>query len=179
MLKIYQRGSVNVIKGSATVTGSDTRWLKHYVQPGDRFKVIADIEIYTVQEVVNRRRLILTTAYQGADIEDAAYQIDKLNIANAAKLARAQAAKIKAIKQQARLRISDIAQPWKQRNLLARGLELQHQGPDTWSAEEIAESDTIKAIWTNIKAVRSQSDNLEAQVEATIEIADVDEIEWP
>lgn len=181
MLRLYQRGTVNVTNSSATVTGHDTRWLPVYVQPGDRFQVISDLvigdqDIYTVQEVIDRRTVILTEAYRGSSAKGIAYQIDKINIADDAKLDRAKAEKIKAIKREANRKIIKVAPPWKQRNLLARGLELQNKTPAAWTAEEIAESEAIKAVWTAITAIRTNSDDLESQVETAATIAAVNKI---
>ena len=176
MLRIYQRGTVSIVNGSATVLGHDTRWLDCYVQSGDRFQVSRDKDIYTVKEVPDRRTLILTEAYRGSSAEGIAYQVDKINIAEEARLSRAKAAKIKAIKREASRLITQVAPPWKQRNLLARGLELQHKNPASWTAEERAESDAIKDIWARITTIRRQSDNLEAQVAAATSVKTVNNI---
>ncbi len=176
MLRIYQRGTVSIVNGSATVLGHDTRWLDCYVQSGDRFQVSRDKDIYTVKEVPDRRTLILTEAYRGSSAEGIAYQVDKINIAEEARLSRAKAAKIKAIKREASRLITQVAPPWKQRNLLARGLELQHKNPATWSESEQQESEAITSIWAQIKAIRTKSDELEAQVTAAAAIDDVQRI---
>jgi len=74
------------------------------------------------------------------------------------------AEKTLAIKVEANRRILEIAPEWKQRNMLARGLELQSVGPANWTESQQTEVAALQAIWDNIKAIRGRSDELEEQV---------------
>ncbi len=76
----------------------------------------------------------------------------------------AEAARIERIKAKAMAAILAIAPEWKQRNLIARGLELTEilaAGGSLTSAQQ-AESDAIKAVWAQISAIRAASDQAEA-----------------
>lgn len=73
--------------------------------------------------------------------------------------------KIKAIKDEAAKRILAIAPEWKQRNLIARSVEITRAKIDgTATAEEIKEGNAIQAIWDSVKAIRDKSDALEAEI---------------
>lgn len=74
------------------------------------------------------------------------------------------AEKIKLIKEEANRRILKITPAWKQRNMLARGLELQNKGVANWTTTEQQEIDAIRSIWVQIKTIRKKSDDLENQV---------------
>jgi hypothetical protein len=78
------------------------------------------------------------------------------------------------IKNQARDRILSICPEWKQSNIIARGVEVlldalknEKRFPDipVDVRKEIADGLTL---WTQIKAIRSKSDNLESQIDATV-----------
>jgi len=72
-------------------------------------------------------------------------------------------AKIAGIKAEAARRINLYFPEWKQRNLTARGVELQDNWRmnGAWTAEEEAEAAAIREVWAWIKAVRARSDALE------------------
>lgn len=68
-------------------------------------------------------------------------------------------------KTEAQRRIILIVPEWKQRNLLARSSELLERKLDNLiTSEEEAELLDIKAIWGQITAIRSASDNIEAEI---------------
>jgi hypothetical protein len=71
---------------------------------------------------------------------------------------------VKDLKRKTEQAILTIAPEWKQRNLIARGLELTEilATSGTLTTEQLAESDAIKAIWGQIKAIRAASDVAEA-----------------
>ncbi len=74
---------------------------------------------------------------------------------------------IAGIKAKAGSLILAIAPEWKQRNILARTVELRDiQDSRALTAEEYAEKDAAQAVWDSIKAIRAHSDTLEADVEA-------------
>lgn len=73
---------------------------------------------------------------------------------------------VAAAKAEAGRRILSILPDYKQRNLLARGLELHAKGPATWSEAEQAEWAAGNALWSRIKAIRARSDALEAEIAA-------------
>ena len=60
---------------------------------------------------------------------------------------------------------------WKQRNLSARFTELLEDkvSGKTLSSEKKAEMDAIKAMWSWVKAVRAESDRLEADEDLYVE----------
>lgn len=74
---------------------------------------------------------------------------------------------VAAAKAEAGRRILAILPDYKQRNLLARGLELHAKGPATWTAAEQAEWAAGDALWTRIKAIRARSDAIEAEIALT------------
>lgn len=55
---------------------------------------------------------------------------------------------------------------WKQRNMIARGVELVMKGQENWTAEEAAEAANLQSTWDKIKTLRSHSDAMEAAVDA-------------
>lgn len=73
---------------------------------------------------------------------------------------------VRNIKAEASRRIISIVPEWKQRNIIARGLEIARKmirnGPNTLSPEEEAEEAAISALWTEVKRLRTVSDQLEA-----------------
>lgn len=76
--------------------------------------------------------------------------------------------KIKAaIKAEAGRRILERAPEWKQRNVLARSVELRNiKDGRALASDEQAELDAAQALWDSIKAIRAHSDQLEAEVDA-------------
>ena len=70
------------------------------------------------------------------------------------------------VKRECARRILAIASEWKQRNLIARALELTRKEitADGLSAAENEEVATIQAVWDRISALRTASDTLEADV---------------
>jgi len=71
------------------------------------------------------------------------------------------------IKAEAGTRIVILAGPgWKQRNMLARYLELLSEKADggTLSADEITELNSLKAIWTRVKDIRTVSNGIEEEI---------------
>jgi len=96
--------------------------------------------------------------YDVATIEDA--KPDKQ------KAAEARASVVKSIKSKAGHAILALAPEWKQRNALARMLELVNQKVDggTLTAEEDAEVAAVESLWATVKAIRAQSDVDEAAV---------------
>jgi hypothetical protein len=96
--------------------------------------------------------------YDVATIEDAKSE--------AQKTAEATASAVKAIKVKAGADIIALAPEWKQRNALARMLELVNKKVDggTLTAEEDAEVAVVESLWATVKAIRAQSDIDEAAV---------------
>ena len=82
------------------------------------------------------------------------------------KEAEATASAVKAIKVKAGADIIALAPEWKQRNALARMLELVNKKVDggTLTAEEDAEVAAVESLWATVKAIRAQSDIDEAAV---------------
>lgn len=70
------------------------------------------------------------------------------------------------IKGEAARRILERCPDWKQRNMTARGVELQDiwRLGGTWTTEETAEFDNLKAVWSWIIEVRTASDELEVSL---------------
>jgi len=90
------------------------------------------------------------------DIEDAKSE--------AQKTAEATASAVEAIKVKAGADIVAIVPEYKQRNALARMLELVNKKVDggTLTAEEDAEVAAVESLWATVKAIRAQSDIDEA-----------------
>lgn len=83
-----------------------------------------------------------------------------------------------AIKKKAGEVILSVLPEWKQRNILARIAELRDiQDSRPLTADEQAEKDAALAVWASIKAIRSHSDLLEADVDAG-KVVDL-ESGWP
>lgn len=61
---------------------------------------------------------------------------------------------------------------WKQRNMIARMVELNTKATPT--VDEEAEMAAIQVVWDWVKAVRAESDRLEADINLTVEDAS-----WP
>lgn len=102
---------------------------------------------------------------------------------DAAALPAAQAHKLAAIRAEAKQRIEARYPDWLQRNMTARSAELIDIRATVGSltAEEEAERQGIKAIWTAIKSVRAASNAAEAQVTAadTVEAVEAVTVDWP
>lgn len=69
----------------------------------------------------------------------------------------------RAIKDEAARRILALAPEWRQRNAIARGLELleKRDAGTPLTADEEAERAAIQSMWDAIKAIRERSDDLE------------------
>jgi len=89
-------------------------------------------------------------------------------------LDRAKEEKVAEIKAEAQRQILKLAPEWKQRNMIARVVELMQLGQTT-DPEFVA----IQDIWDSIKAIRATSDQLEVAVNATTTEAEVDAVNWP
>jgi hypothetical protein len=84
-------------------------------------------------------------------------------------------------------RIITILPEWKQRNLLARTAELIEEKADggTLSSDEDTELTSMKALWIRIKAMRTASNAIEAEIDGLStreEILDFDIVTnglWP
>lgn len=72
--------------------------------------------------------------------------------------------RIEKIKRIAEMAILNIAPEWKQRNMLARSVELaDKKGSGPLTPDEIAEENAMRAVWAQIKEIRRKSDLAEAQ----------------
>lgn len=80
-------------------------------------------------------------------------------------LAVFKAEKIAQAKALASEKILSIAPEWKQRNLIARSVELTRKGVVLSSSEQ-AESDAIGQVWGRVKAIRDSSDLIEQDISA-------------
>lgn len=81
------------------------------------------------------------------------------------------------IKAEAERRILRIAPEWRQRNAIARGLELleKRDGGTALTAAEEAERAAIQGMWSAIKAIRARSDELERTLPDDYQ----DDARWP
>lgn len=97
-----------------------------------------------------------------------------------AKLYVSPADQIAAIKAEASARILAALPDWRQRNMIARSVELLEirEAGEILTAAELLELDAIRAAWAWARAVRSYSDQLEALV-AQGETVDPATAEWP
>lgn len=96
---------------------------------------------------------------------------DLLNTVKEPTLEEAIGNKIDFIKNEAGRIIVSKYPEWKQRNLSARFIELLDKGD--LSEDEQKEKDAIYSVWDWVKNIRSQSDNMEAEVEAMNNISDI------
>ena len=82
-------------------------------------------------------------------------------------LAEAKVERIAAVKDEARRRILAIAPEWKQANLTARAAELTDiKHGRALTGPEQAEETAIRAVWSQIKAIRTASDAAETAINA-------------
>jgi len=65
------------------------------------------------------------------------------------------------VKIEAGRRIISIAPEWKQRNMIARSVELFSIGKENWSNEEKEEVANIEKVWQLIKQIRLKSNEIE------------------
>lgn len=80
------------------------------------------------------------------------------------------------VKHEANRRILAIMPDWKQRNSIARAAELSRkESKGTATPEEITELDQLETTWAGIKAIRSASDSIEAEVAALTTIEAVEQ----
>lgn len=92
-----------------------------------------------------------------------------------AELPAMKAKAVAAIKIEANRRILSAMPDWKQRNLIARSVELtRRESKGTATPAEIAELDTLEAAKAGVDAVRSASDSMEAEVATLTTVADCD-----
>lgn len=83
---------------------------------------------------------------------------------NIKRASQVDAARRDEIKQKAQAAILKIAPEWKQRNLIARSVELAETlaTVGALTTDEQAELDAIKAVWNQVKAIRTASGQAEA-----------------
>ena len=72
---IYKAGTVQVTRGSTTVTGNSTEFLK-YVSSFSMFRRTGDTSTYIVDRVISQTELLLSTPYQGVSYTDTRYSIN-------------------------------------------------------------------------------------------------------
>ena len=72
---IYKAGTVRVTRGSTTVTGDSTEFLK-YVSSFSMFRRTGDTSTYIVDSVASNTELLLSTPYQGTSYDDTSYSIN-------------------------------------------------------------------------------------------------------
>lgn len=76
--------------------------------------------------------------------------------------------KVAAVKAEARRRILALYPEWKQANLAARGTELVNlRTQRAWTPTEQEEADAMQSAWDAIKAIRTASDRIEAEIQAS------------
>lgn len=94
------------------------------------------------------------------------------------------AEKVIAAKAEAASRINTLAPDFKQRNMIARGVELTDVvvGGGSLTAPEVAEKAALQGAWDYVKAVRAASDTIEAEILASTDPASIDvagHAAWP
>lgn len=92
--------------------------------------------------------------------------------------------RIQEIKSKAGDLINGAFPDWKQRNMIAAGVELQDSWRlnGVWTADEQALSDQLKASWGWVLQVRAHSNTLEAEINALSKAEDIavwSEHDWP
>ena len=68
------------------------------------------------------------------------------------------------IKADTQAKILQLAPEWKQRNAIARSVELIDKGKDTWTAEEQLEVAQVNQLWAVIKQLREASNSAEQAI---------------
>jgi hypothetical protein len=63
--RVYNTGSVSVVRGSTLVTGTNTRWTVHLV--GMTFKVVDEFAVYRIAAVNSQTELVLDRSYAESD----------------------------------------------------------------------------------------------------------------
>lgn len=76
------------------------------------------------------------------------------------------AALVERVKAEAQRRIYAFAPAWRQANATARAVELLRIGEANWSAGDAADAAACTALWDRVRAVRTASDAIEAEVAA-------------
>ncbi len=163
---------------------NDVEELKEKLYPSTLPAEITDEKIsFTGWYILNKTTAPVVDDFHNAELDGATYTdgkyymkwkiVDKYSDIDVVKTRKKEI-----IKKEANEKILEIADEIKQRNLLATGLNLQHIGPSNWSAEEEATSDAILAIWAQIKAIRDESDIMEASVDSATSIQDVIDVDW-
>lgn len=133
-----------------------------YSETGSIVAVIDGAETCVPDDPGNRHRQAVT-AWELAGNEIAAY-------APPAPLAAD-------VKAEAYRRIVALAPEWKQRNMIARGVELVRVGESNWTDVQQAEVNAMDAIWATIKDIREASDALETMDPIPVDYAD--DSRWP
>jgi len=75
-IKQWCQGTVTATKGSAVVTGKDTKWGAN-IKEGQTFKIKNEPVIYTIKSVDGDEQLTLETTYKGETKTDYEYQITR------------------------------------------------------------------------------------------------------
>lgn len=91
-------------------------------------------------------------------------------------IAAMKAAKVSAIKAEAQKRILAIMPAYQQTNWLAKGMEMSMvHGPDpaSWPVEQQQAANVVLTKWAQIEAIRARSNEVEADVLALTDPADV------
>lgn len=70
----YRMGSISVVEGGNTVTGTSTVFLGN-VKVGDSFKVIGENAIYQVISIVSDTQFLISPNYAGTNKTGARYQV--------------------------------------------------------------------------------------------------------
>ena len=130
------------------------------------------------------------TIVEGEMLWDTNSKVVRINYSVTEKSAPAELAvisdrEIETVKAEAYRRIVAISPEYKQRNLLARGLELALKmiAGGTLTAGEQAEITAGRQIWARIKAIREHSDMIEVEIAAKnfddLKKYKAESIEWP
>lgn len=79
------------------------------------------------------------------------------------------AKRLEGVKAEAGRRILAIAPEWKQRNLIARTVEIMEVGKTARDAKHKAELAAARKVWTDINAIREASNRIEAMDEIPVD----------
>lgn len=146
---------MNTIQKALDLQGIDAAW--QGPEPGDASEITAEYLDAIID--ANLPRMIRSSADVGNVVNVIQLRLDYTNLITT----DSETKRIAAIKRKAGQVIEAVLPDWKQRNALARMVELSNaQQSRPMTPEEQAEIDSITQVWAWIKLVRAASDAAEA-----------------
>jgi hypothetical protein len=146
---------MNIIQKALSLQGIDAAWQGD--EPGDVMEITSD---YLTEIINGKPRMIRSEDDDGRSVNIIQLRLDYSNLVDITLNER----RIAAIKAKAGEIINSVAPDWKQRNMLARSIELVNLANDReYTVEEQAELDELNAFWSWVKLVRATSNAAETE----------------